>query len=141
MTTDRIITVLLKNDPDNDLPNVLSHTNASAAHILGNTAYNPEDLIGDFEWDDVFTDSVSLNHAQHIADDDGQFTVHVLVDAHEFMSAYGNADYDHYDVTHNAAFGGIGLTHSSEATVIAVYGDQFIVRYSTNLAGFTYADL
>lgn len=141
MATDRIITVLLKNDPDNDLPNVLNHTNASAAHILGNTAYNPEDLIGDFEWDDVFTDSVSLNHAQHIADDEGQLTVHVLVDAHEFMSAYGNADHDHCDIAHDAAFGDLGVTHNSEATVIAVYGDQFIVRYSTNLAGFTYADL
>lgn len=141
MTTNRIITVLLENSPDNDLPDVLSHTNASAAHILSNDTYDSEDLVGDFEWDDVFTDSVSLNHAQHIADDNGQFTVHVLVDSDEFMSAYGNANYDHYDVTHNAAFGDLGVTHNSEATVVATYGDQFIVRYSANLAGFAYLDL
>ena len=59
-------------------------------------------------------------------------TITVRVDRDAYMSAYANEDYDHFDLCHDAGFT-FGHPEDCSAEIIATEGDDFLVRYTTDI--------
>lgn len=134
MSTNRIITVLVDDStPDVRATEVICRA-LPGSHILDN---NDAGTLSNFEWDqDAPVFPMNQQDAAAHMTKDGRITVLLTIDKETFFShvaaGYTDGASSQDDLAHDAAFD-FGLTTDSSTEIIGVSGDEFIVRYTTDI--------
>lgn len=134
MSTQRIITIAVDDStPDVRATEVIRRA-LPGSHILDN---NDAGTLSNFEWDlDAPEFPMNKQDAEAHMDTDGRITVLLCLDKEAFFShvvaGTTNGANSQDDLAHDAAFD-FGITCDSSTEVIGVSGDEFIVRYITDI--------
>lgn len=134
MSTQRIITVLVDDSTTGVRATEVITRALPGSHILDN---NDAGTLSNFEWDqDAPEFPMTKQDATAHMTPEGRITVLLTIDKEDFFAHIVDSTIDgassQDDLAHDAAFD-FGVTCDSATEIIGVTGDDFIVRYTTDI--------